>query len=36
VVSALSADPKATSELAQSISSWPLSSPGYFATCRTG
>ncbi len=30
VVSALSADPKATSELAQSISRWPLSSPGYF------
>lgn len=30
VVSALSADPKTTSELAQSISSWPLSSPGYF------
>jgi hydrogenase large subunit len=30
VVSALSADPKATSELAQSISNWPLSSPGYF------
>ncbi|MEM9287527.1 MAG: nickel-dependent hydrogenase large subunit [Pseudomonadota bacterium] len=30
VVSALSADPKATSELAQSISTWPLSSPGYF------
>ncbi len=30
VVSALGADPKATSELAQSISSWPLSSPGYF------
>jgi hypothetical protein len=30
VVSALSADPKKTSELAQSISSWPLSSPGYF------
>jgi hydrogenase large subunit len=30
VVSALKADPKATSELAQSISSWPLSSPGYF------
>jgi hydrogenase large subunit len=30
VVSALSADPKRTSELAQSISSWPLSSPGYF------
>ncbi len=31
VVSALSADPKATAELAQSISSWPKSSPGYFA-----
>jgi hydrogenase large subunit len=30
VVSALQADPKKTSELAQSISSWPLSSPGYF------
>ena len=30
VVSALKADPKATSTLAQSISSWPLSSPGYF------
>jgi hydrogenase large subunit len=30
VVSALSADPKATSELAQSISNWPKSSPGYF------
>ncbi len=30
VVSGLSADPKATSELAQSISNWPLSSPGYF------
>ena len=30
VVSALSADPRATSTLAQSISSWPLSSPGYF------
>jgi hydrogenase large subunit len=30
VVSALKADPKATSELAQSISGWPLSSPGYF------
>lgn len=30
MVSSLSADPKATSELAQSISSWPLSSPGYF------
>ena len=30
VVSALKADPKKTSELAQSISAWPLSSPGYF------
>ncbi len=30
VVSALSADPKATSELQQSISSWRNSSPGYF------
>ncbi len=30
VVSALKADPKETSALAQSISSWPLSSPGYF------
>ncbi|MBT0959793.1 nickel-dependent hydrogenase large subunit [Denitromonas iodatirespirans] len=30
VVSALSADPKATSALAQSISNWPNSSPGYF------
>ena len=30
VLSALKADPKKTSELAQSISSWPLSSPGYF------
>ena len=30
VVSALKADPKATSQLAQSISSWPNSSPGYF------
>jgi len=30
VVSALSADPRATSELQQSISSWPKSSPGYF------
>ncbi|OIO60039.1 MAG: hydrogenase 2 large subunit [Alphaproteobacteria bacterium CG_4_10_14_0_2_um_filter_63_37] len=30
VVSALKADPKATSALAQSISSWPMSSPGYF------
>ncbi len=31
VVSALSADPRKTSELAQSISKWPKSSPGYFA-----
>ena len=31
VVSALSADPGATSALAQSISSYPKSSPGYFA-----
>jgi hydrogenase large subunit len=31
VVSALKADPKATSALAQSISSYPKSSPGYFA-----
>ena len=35
VVSALSADPKATSELAQSISPWPLSSPGYFRDLQT-
>jgi hydrogenase large subunit len=31
VVSALDADPKATSELAQSLSNYPKSSPGYFA-----
>ena len=31
VVSALKADPAATSTLAQSISAWPKSSPGYFA-----
>ncbi|MCB0832208.1 MAG: nickel-dependent hydrogenase large subunit [Bacteroidetes bacterium] len=31
VVSALSADPKKTSALAQSISNWPKSSPGYFS-----
>ncbi|NRP74938.1 Uptake hydrogenase large subunit [Ensifer psoraleae] len=35
VVSALSADPKATSALAQSISDWPLSSPGYFKDIQT-
>jgi hydrogenase large subunit len=31
VVSALSADPKATSELAQSLGNWSKSSPGYFS-----
>jgi hydrogenase large subunit len=31
IVSALKADPKATSDLQQKISPWPLSSPGYFA-----
>ncbi len=31
VVSALKADPKATAELAQSLSAWPSSSTGYFA-----
>lgn len=31
VVDALNADPKATSEIAQSISNWPKSSPGYFS-----
>ena len=31
VVSALKADPKATSALAQSLSAWPKSSPGYFS-----
>ena len=31
VVSALSADPKETSRIAQSISHWPNSSPGYFS-----
>ncbi len=34
VVSALDADPKATSELAQSISKWPKSSPGYFTDMK--
>lgn len=34
VVSALDADPKATSELAQSISSYSKSSPGYFADMK--
>ncbi len=31
VVSALSADPKATTDLAQSLSNYPKSSPGYFS-----
>ncbi|MDM7920690.1 MAG: nickel-dependent hydrogenase large subunit [Pyrinomonadaceae bacterium] len=31
VVSALSADPNATSELAKSLSNWPKTSPGYFS-----
>lgn len=31
IVSALKADPKKTSEIAQSISRWPKSSPSYFA-----
>jgi hydrogenase large subunit len=35
VVSALKADPKATSQLAQSISDWPNSSPGYFRDVQT-
>jgi len=34
VVSALSADPAATSTLAQSLSSYPRSSPGYFSDVR--
>ncbi|QYZ67633.1 MAG: hydrogenase [Gammaproteobacteria bacterium (ex Lamellibrachia satsuma)] len=34
VVSALSADPVATSALAQSISKWPKSSPGYFSDMK--
>ncbi len=34
VVSALEADPKATSDLAQSVSKWPKSSPGYFSDMR--
>ncbi len=35
VVSALKADPAQTSQLAQSISSWPKSSPGYFSDTQT-
>ncbi len=34
VVSALSADPKAASDLQQSISPWPNSSPGYFSAVQ--
>jgi hydrogenase large subunit len=34
VVSALKADPKATSNLAQSLGSYPKSSPGYFADMK--
>ncbi|AKH19523.1 nickel-dependent hydrogenase large subunit [Sedimenticola thiotaurini] len=34
VVSALDADPKATSELAQSLGNWPKSSPGYFSDMK--
>jgi hydrogenase large subunit len=34
VVSALSADPKATADLAQGLSNWPKSSPGYFADVK--
>ena len=34
VVNALKADPKATSELAQSISPWPKSSVGYFSDLK--
>ncbi|MEI6558683.1 MAG: nickel-dependent hydrogenase large subunit [Rhodospirillaceae bacterium] len=35
VLSALKADPKATSALQQSLSRWPMSSPGYFADVQT-
>jgi hydrogenase large subunit len=35
IVSTLKAEPKKTSELAQSISPWPLSSPGYFRDIQT-
>lgn len=35
VVAALKADPQKTSELAQSISKWPKSSPGYFSDLQT-
>jgi hydrogenase large subunit len=35
VVSGLNADPHKTSQLAQSISNWPKSSPGYFSDLQT-
>jgi hydrogenase large subunit len=35
VVSALKADPQATSDIQRSLSAWPNSSPGYFAGVRT-
>ncbi|MFN8237314.1 MAG: nickel-dependent hydrogenase large subunit [Chitinophagales bacterium] len=35
VVNALKADPHKTSEIAQSISKWPKSSPGYFSDIQT-
>ncbi|MBK1630768.1 hydrogenase 2 large subunit [Thiohalocapsa halophila] len=35
VIASLKADPKITSTLAQSISSWPMSSPGYFRDIQT-
>jgi len=35
MVSALKADPKATAELAQSLSNYPRSSPGYFSDVKT-
>lgn len=34
VVNALKADPQKTSEIAQSISNWPKSSPGYFSDIK--
>ncbi len=34
IVSALDADPKATAELAQSLSNWPKASPGYFSDMK--
>ena len=34
IVNALNADPVATSQLAQSISNWPKSSPGYFSDIK--